>query len=182
MKWSLAAIVMAALAVKAMAGDLPPGVSQRVIRIHAAYGEGLRARTVDDCFEDEDCLYRMMRAINQSGGNPGLLARGETAIGQLSEREFLYRFVPAAGERFCSAEFIKLSMAPTFFSRTPELNMEVSARAVTVKISLPENAERSWLDSFIIVYGVVPGARKTCTLSDVADRYDCKVRCDSRRF
>jgi hypothetical protein len=170
------------IALTAQAGDLAPGVSQRVIRINLVHGEGVRPRTLEDCLEGEECLDHLTRVLNQSGGNPGLLRKGETAVAQVVGARHRFEFAPAAGERFCAAELLKPSMAPPFLSRAPEMSLDISALGARIDVAMPQNAARSWFDAFLILYGAKPGAGRACTLTDHAVRHQCKGRCDGMRF
>ena len=175
-------LLLMALGLPAMAGDLAKGVSQRVIRFNAVNGADVRPQTLEDCFDGEGCLPHLTQVLNQTGGNPGLLRKGETATGKVEALRHHFDFVPAAGEYFCAAEFVMPSMAPTFLSRAPELWLEISASAARIDIQLPENAERSWVDGFLVLYGAKPGAERKCTLGAQMLRYACKGRCEAKSF
>ena len=179
---ALSAVLICLSAFPAIAGDLAPGVSQRIIRLYVASGTETRAQTIETCFDDEDCLNRMMQTLNRTGGNPGLLVKGETAVAETDGLLHRFTYLPEKGERFCAAEFIKMSVAPTFTSRAPTMRMELSAAGAEVAITLPENEERSWFDGFLILYGARPGAQKVCTLTDDAKVYECRGRCESGGF
>jgi hypothetical protein len=182
MPWLWVLLFMVAFFQPAMAGDLARGVSQRVIRFNAVNGANVRPQTLEDCFDGEDCLIHLTRTLNQTGGNPGLLKKGETAAAKVEGLHHRFDFSPAVGEQFCAAEFLKPSMAPPFQSRSPELRLEVSAREARIDVVLPGNAPVSWVDGFIILYGVKPGAARKCTLGDQTMRYTCKGRCEAKSF
>jgi hypothetical protein len=175
------AIAMVA-AVAAWADNLAPGVSQRVIRINAAGGSGVYNRRFADCFDNEDCLNSLTRTVRQSGGNPGLLMHGETAEAWIDGSRHLYSFKPAAGERFCAAELISHSAAPSFKSQAPDIWLELSASAVTIEVLLPEKVERSWVDGFLILYGATSGAARACTLTEEPVKRHCKGPCGATSF
>jgi hypothetical protein len=178
--WVLFLLLVFAL--PAMAGDLAKGISQRVIRFNAMSGEDLHAWDFADCYENEDCLISLTRTLNQSGGNPGLLRKGETAVARIVGLRHVFEFAPADGERFCAAVFVKHSAAPSFLSQAPELLFEISASAARIDIQLPENAARSWVDGFLVLYSAKPDAERKCTLSEQTVRYTCKGRCEAKSF
>ncbi len=95
--------LLMAFALPAMAGDLAKGVSQRVIRFNVTRGEGIHPRTLVDCFDSEGCLLHLTRALEQSGGNPGLLRKGETGVPESHGLRRSFSYVPAEGERLCAA-------------------------------------------------------------------------------
>ena len=178
--WML--LILMALALPSMAGDLAKGVSQRVIRFNAVNGDGIASRNFDDCYDDENCLILLTRLLNQSGGNPGLLRKGEAAVARIDGLRHVFEFAPAGGEVFCAAEFVRHSAAPPFLSQAPELLLEISASATRIDIQLPENAARSWIDGFLVLYGAKTGAGRTCTLTQEVVRYSCKGRCEAKSF
>jgi hypothetical protein len=174
--------LLAACTLPAMAGDLAKGVSQRVIRFNAVHGPDVRVQTLEDCFEGEACLNHVAHVLNRTGGNPGLLKKGENAVAKVEGLRHHFEFVPAAAEHFCAAEFLRPSMAPTFPSRAPELWLEISAGAARIDIQLPQNAARSWVDGFLVLYGAAPGAERKCTIGAQTARYTCKGRCEAKSF
>jgi hypothetical protein len=182
MKWCLALFVLVALADGAAADGLSPGVSQRVVRINATGSKDVYNRSFADCFDSEDCLISLTRAVSQSGGNPGLLKNGETAVARIEGQRHFYSFKPAEGERHCAAALISHSAAPSFQSQAPEIRLELSASAVTIEVVLPEKVERSWVDGFLILYGAAPGAARACTLTEEAVMHHCKGPCGAMRF
>jgi hypothetical protein len=124
----------------------------------------------------------MTQTLNQSGGNPGLLRNGETAVPDVEGLMHRFHFAPGEDETFCAVELLGPSVAPTFLSRAPELRVEISARGVLIDVMLPDNAPTSWVDGFIILYGAKPGAERKCTLGEQALRYTCKGRCEAKSF
>jgi hypothetical protein len=175
-------LLLVVFALPAAAGDLAKGVSQRVIRFNVTRGQGVAQQTLADCFDSENCLIQLTRALEQSGGNPGLLRQGETGLPVSHGLRHSFNYVPAKGEQFCAVELLKPSVAPTFLSRAPEVWFEISASAVKIDIQLPGNAPASWVDGFIIFYGAKPGAERKCTLSGQTARYTCKGRCEAKSF
>jgi hypothetical protein len=178
--WAL--LLLVAVALPATAGDLAKGVSQRVIRFNALRGEDLHKWDFADCYENEDCLISLTRLLNQSGGNPGLLRKGETAAARIVGLRHVFEFAPADGERFCAAVFLRHSAAPRFLSQAPELKFEISESGARIDIQLPENAARSWVDGFLVLYGAAPGAERKCTLGAQTARYTCKGGCEAKSF
>jgi hypothetical protein len=175
-------LILMALSLPSMAGDLAKGVSQRVIRFNAINGDGVASRSFADCYDNEDCLISLTRTLNQTGGNPGLLRKGETAVAKIEGLRHRFDFLPAAGEDFCAIEFLKPYMAPTFLSRAPELWLQISASAARIDVQLPKNAARSWVDGFLILYGAKAGAARKCKLTQETLRYSCKGRCEAKSF
>ena len=118
MFWPAVRIVVL-FAVLTSAPQLPAetltGATQQVLRINPAINTGKPAYTVADCLKSEHCLAPLVQEVGQVGGHIGVLAK---TLGQASPDHagdnYSYSLSPAAGESFCKAVLLKLSVAPTF--------------------------------------------------------------------
>ena len=159
--------------------------TQQVVRLNPKRDPGNPAYTVADCFGSEHCLWWLTQTLQQIGGNPGLLA-GATQETQpdVSGDQSVYRFDSPAGESFCKAVLLKISVAPSFGEFAPELKFSASKKAILATVRLPagDGAPKwAWFDGILILLSVkdVAFAESSCSLKEVAQEVACKGKCES---
>jgi len=190
MKQSAALLAMtlflAILALPATAiGQSMTDSTQQVVRLNPKRDPGNSAYTVADCFASEHCLWWLTQTLVQTGGNPGLLA-GATQEPQpdVSGDQSVYRFEAPAGESFCKAVLLKVSVAPSFGAFAPELKFSASKKAILAKVRLPagEGAPKwAWFGGILILLSVKDAAfaESSCSLKEVTQEAACKGKCEN---
>lgn len=191
MMWPTIRIVVL-LAVLGSAAQLPAetiaGAKQQVLRLNPALNTGKPAYTVADCFRSEHCLTPLVQEVGQAGGHIGILAK---TLGKASPyvagENHSYSLAPAAGESFCKAVLLKLSVAPTFGEGAPEVAFSASRSSAKVVVRLPTPEQASaqvvWFDGVLILLSVADPDRSTCTLENEMRKGECKGgKCETIRF
>jgi hypothetical protein len=174
-------LLAGALAIIAATAAQAAEFSQQVVRINPRSGEASPSATLADCIAEDFCLAQLTFAIGRVGGNPGLLNGPQRAprIAALGT-SMRYDFAPPDGERFCRAELVKLSVAPTFEGNATAMRFEASRDAVSIAITLPDQAPRAWFDGILILIG--SSSDDGCTLTAETRVYRCTGRCGTVRF
>jgi hypothetical protein len=165
-------------------GQSITNLAQQVVRLNPKRDLGNPAYTVADCFVSEHCLSWLTQTLLQAGGSPGLLA-GATHEPQpdVSGDQSVYRFEAPAGESFCKAVLLRVSVAPNFGAFAPELKFSASKKAILAAVRLPagEGAPRwAWFDGILILLSVKDAAfaESSCSLKAVAQEVACKGKCE----
>ena len=182
-------LFMAMLGLPATAiGQSITNSTQQVVRLNPKRDPGNPAYTVADCFVSEHCLWWLTQTLQQIGGNPGLLA-GATQEPQpdKSGEQSVYRFEAPAGESFCKAVLLKVSVAPSFGSFAPELKFSASKKAILATVRVPAGDGEptwAWFDGILILLSVkdVAFAESSCSLKEVAQEVACKGKCQTIKF
>ena len=158
--------------------------TQQVVRLNPKRDPGNPAYRVADCFVSEHCLWWLTQTLLQVGGNPALL-RGATQEPQpdVSGDQSVYRFEPPAGESFCKAVLLRVSVAPNFGAFAPELKFSASKKVILATVRLPtgDGAPKwAWFDGILILLSVkdVAFAESSCSLKEVAQEVACKGKCE----
>jgi hypothetical protein len=162
-------------------------VNQQVVRLNSELNANRPAATAADCFNSEHCLPMLVQEVGRAGGDIGRLARTlSRASPDVIGENYSYSFAPAAGESFCKAVLIKLSIAPTFDKGAPELLFSTSRSAAkaVVRLPKPENpSARVWFDGVLILLSVADPDRSGCTLTTEIRDAECKGgKCETFRF
>jgi hypothetical protein len=190
MMWPAIRIVVL-LAVLSSAAQLPAetiaGARQQVLRLNPALNTGKPAYTVADCFRSEHCLTPLVQEVGQAGGHIGPLAKTlGKASPDLAGENYSYSLAPAAGEGFCKAVLLKLSVVPTFGEGAPEVAFSASRSSAKVVVRLPKPEQDSvqvWFDGVLILLSVADPERSTCTLENEMRKAECKgLKCETIRF
>ena len=163
--------------------------TQQVVRLNPKRDPGNPAYRVADCFVSEHCLWGLTQNPRQQiGGNPGLLA-GATQEPQpdVSGDQSVYRFEAPAGESFCKAVLLRVSVAPNFGAFAPELKFSASKKAILATVRLPTGDGEppyAWYDGILILLSVkdVAFAESSCSLKEVAQEVACKGKCSRSNF
>jgi hypothetical protein len=158
--------------------------TQQVVRLNPKRDPGNPAYTVADCFVSEHCLWWLTQTLLQAGGSPGLL-RGAKQEPQpdLSGEQSVYRFEAPAGESFCKAVLLRVSVAPNFGAFAPELKFSASKKVVLATVRVPAGdgaPPYAWFDGILILLSVkdVAFAESSCSLKEVAQEVACKGKCE----
>lgn len=158
--------------------------TQQVVRLNPKRDPGKPAYTVADCIVSEHCVSGLAQAVLQAGGKPGLLA-GATQEPQpdVSDDQSIYRFEAPAGESFCKAVLLTVSVAPNFGAFAPELKFSASKKAILATVRLPAGDGAptwAWFDGILILLSVkdVAFAESSCSLKEVAQEVACKGKCE----
>jgi len=159
--------------------------AQQVVRLNPKRDPGKPAYTVADCVVSEHCLSWLTQALQRAGGNPGLLAGAiQEPQPDVSGDQSAYRFEAPAGESFCKAVLLRVSVAPNFGAFAPELKFSASKKTVLATVRLPAGDGAptwAWYDGLLILLSVkdVAFAESSCSLKEVAQEVACKGRCES---
>jgi len=190
MLWAAVRIVVL-LGVLSSAPQLPAetiaGATQQVLRINPTINTGKPQYTVADCLRSEHCLAPLVQEVGQAGGHIGVLAKtlGPASPDHVGDN-YSYSLSPAAGESFCKAVLLKLSVVPTFGKGAPEVGFLVSRSFAKVIVRLPEPEHTSaqvWFDGVLILLSVADPDRSTCTLGNEIRQAQCKgLKCETIRF
>ena len=178
-------LFLAILALPATAiGQSITNSTQQVVRLNPKRDPGNPAYTIADCFVTEHCLSWLTQAVLQVGGSPVLL-RDATQEPQpdVSGDQSIYRFEAPAGESFCKALLLRVSVAPNFGAFAPELKFSASKKAILATVRLPaaDGAPRwAWFDGILILLSVKDAAfaDSSCSLKEVAQEVACKGKCE----
>jgi hypothetical protein len=169
--------VLLSISTCAAAGDL----SQQVFRINPVAGEAHPSETLADCLAGEFCQTQLLFALGRIGGNPGLLTESRGAPAMIRDGDTTrYEFAPPHGQRFCRAELVKLSVAPSFGKNAPSMRFEASRGAAAVTVRVPQQAPRAWFDGIVIL--IASSSAGGCTLTGEMQVYACDGRCETVRF
>lgn len=179
-------LIMAILGLPATAsGQSTSNFTQQVVRLNPKRDPGNPAYTVADCFTSEHCLWWLTQTLVQTGGNPGLLADAtQEPQPQVSGDQSVYRFEAPAGESFCKAVLLKVSVAPNFGAFAPELKFSASKKAILATVRLPagEAAPKwAWFDGILVLLSVKDAAfaESSCSLKEAAQEVACKGKCEN---
>jgi hypothetical protein len=177
-------LAILALSVTAI-GQSITNFTQQVVRLNPKRDPGNPAYTVADCFASESCQLWLTQTLLQAGGNPGLL-RDATQEPQpnVSGDRSVYRFEAPAGESFCKAVLLRVSVAPNFGAFAPELKFSASKKAILATVRLPAGDGAptwAWFDGILILLSVkdVAFAESSCSLKEVAQEAACKGKCET---
>jgi hypothetical protein len=155
--------------------------SQQVFRINPVAGEARPSETLENCLEGEFCQTQLLFALGRIDGDPGRLADDRTVPAMIRDGETTrYRFAPPKGQRFCRAELVKLSVAPSFGANAASMRFEVDHGFASVTVRLPKTATRAWFDGILIL--IASASDEGCTLTGQTKVYACKGRCETVRF
>jgi hypothetical protein len=163
------------------------GAKQQVLRLNPALNTGKPAYTVADCLRSEHCLTPLVQEVGQAGGHIGILAKTPgKASPDITGENHSYSFAPLAGESFCKAVLLKLSVVPTFWEGAPEIAFSASRSSAKVVVRLPKPEQASaqvWFDGILILISVTDPDRSTCTLESEMREAECKgLNCETIRF
>ena len=101
----------------------------------------------------------------------------------VSGDQSVYRFEAPAGESFCKAVLLRVSVAPNFGAFAPELKFSASKKAILATVRLPAGdgaPPYAWFDGILILLSVkdVAFAESSCSLKEVAQEVACKGKCE----
>jgi hypothetical protein len=165
-----------------------PEATQEIVRLNPKRDPGRPTYTINDCFVVDSCLSALTQKVLQAGGNPGLIAGAtKERLPDVSGEESVYRFDAPAGESFCKALLLKMSMAPSFGKSAPELKFSASKKAVLAIVRLPAGegaSPRAWFDGILILLSVkdVKFAESSCSLKEQPQETACKANCQNMEF
>jgi hypothetical protein len=183
-----AVLLTIGLGAQAAQAEPIPDATQLIVRLNPKRDPSRPVYTLNDCFVLESCLSALTQKLLQAGGNPGLIAGIKTErLPEVSGEESVYRFEAPAGESFCKALLLKMSMAPSFEKSAPELKFSASKKVVLATVRLPSGEgapPRAWFDGILIMLSVKDAAfaESSCSLMEVAQETACKGNCQNIEF
>ena len=153
------------------------------MRLNPKRDPGKPAYTVADCFVSENCLGGLRKPCCRLAATRSSSGREQEPQPDVSGDQSVYRFEAPAGESFCKAVLLRVSVAPNFGAFAPELKFSASKKAILATVRLPAGdgaPKYAWFDGFLILLSVkdVAFAESSCSLKEVAQEVACKGKCE----